>query len=1102
MVVSSAADINSLPRQLSPKMLGVLLEDLVEYNGISYRTVPLRTFRGKYIGLYFGSVGDARCEQFLEQLRGFYIVMNHKFECVLVSSDGTDRDYERHTQLTMWPTYPRGDYRPALLRNHFEIKEVPVLIILDSHGVVVTSNAVSKVDDDHAGFPWAEKVIDRMYGDSTDQGRLLKVLETLELPTVNNIPALQHQVVGLIFGELWCPDARELMNSLDFLLQHLRGRFTADGRRMDSSQLAIYLVHQEEIRKYSSFLNFKVPFPTLHISDEDQVANIHHYLGVTEQPMFCLVSPKEGWIVKDGVAWVKRDPTGVCFPWQPRNTMAGASNISSLASSGYVNILQQLTEDELNRALCHGPVFVALLHNVHRERREAIATLRASALAYAHRVSDRTRIMRRSAVDMMGTLKMQESNNMLEVLRRELSRPSSPFMGGKPGLSPESRVPSMPSSRTPSFKNLFHGGPRGGKLDTQGKVLWRVLQSAVEKHSSLHGSAPWNASAGQGNTAAQNGLSFFYATEEDRTTQVLSKFCCCEVRQLQQHQAWRRAQAQLEAKEMHQRTEMMQQFDQVTADASQAFSLPANILAVAASAATGAKAEKSNGPLSRGASFQGPEATPEEVSAVPVSPKARCETPASIRPESRMTNATYVTSESGGQDVQSEDFDNTLLSDPDDIPVKKEETEEKVKHTAYLPKTNYAEWNEHTQTLLGDNHAFNGTGLIIDVSRGCYYICGSLTNKETILKFLDAWDQGTLDSFEIRMPNDDEHVKDDEADMEREMSIYSQQVSGILPEMGQNVIPGIVIWIPTLEHSESHMGPEHLYRALLNLAFQRCPREDKVNAYRIVGSSGDPDDEDAAPNKSTYKRLTPWIEKLWIFGLLDTDEAKADKDAGTFDPPSSSFLLELHTYVDELLKTMSVERREDVEDMLNTDESSARSRAAKTKARRRFRISPATEDMLIPHSDLFDEGLCELRRHKCTGSTGDEVLVKEPQADASSAVGLPSIGNYNLCMRTARTRRELHAAMLDELAYHSLVQYLPPPLFVLFVGDLPPAWALPWPTVMSVTHLHVLGNVPSLSAYREISPALNEVSWASWAEGSADDRISPTTARHIAVPWA
>merc|ERR1740117_2168656 len=110
-------------------------------------------------------------------------------------------------------------------------------------------------------------------------------------------------------------------------------------------------------------------------------------------------------------------------------------------------------------------------------------------------------------------------------------------------------------------------------------------------------------------------------------------------------------------------------------------------------------------------------------------------------------------------------------------------------------------------------------------------------------------------------------IKDDEQDAAREMAMYSQHHTGIMPEIQtyQSVIPGIVIWIPSRQHSESHMSPDSIFRALLNVAMQRCPREDRVNTYRMFGSDYADDEE----NEGAFKKFIPSIEKFWIFGLLD-----------------------------------------------------------------------------------------------------------------------------------------------------------------------------------------------------------------------------------------
>merc|ERR1719261_1073171 len=73
--VDSERTLFELPEQLSPGILSVLLDGLIEYiaqyNGVTFRDVPLRTFRGKYVGLYFGSVDGLACRNFVDRLRAF-----------------------------------------------------------------------------------------------------------------------------------------------------------------------------------------------------------------------------------------------------------------------------------------------------------------------------------------------------------------------------------------------------------------------------------------------------------------------------------------------------------------------------------------------------------------------------------------------------------------------------------------------------------------------------------------------------------------------------------------------------------------------------------------------------------------------------------------------------------------------------------------------------------------------------------------------------------------------------------------------------------------------------------------------------------------------
>merc|ERR1712118_586702 len=98
------------------------------------------------------------------------------------------------------------------------------------------------------------------------------------------------------------------------------------------------------------------------------------------------------------------------------------------------------------------------------------------------------------------------------------------------------------------------------------------------------------------------------------------------------------------------------------------------------------------------------------------------------------------------------------------------------------------------------------------------------------------------------------------------------------------------------------------------------------------------------------KRLTPWIEKLWIFGLLDTPEAGEEQESGAWQPPHAHFLAELYSYVDDLVKTRGGDGEH--EDMTKQTSEKRRGSRFGRKVQRQWPPQSA-EEMLIPPTDLF-----------------------------------------------------------------------------------------------------------------------------------------------------
>lgn len=212
----------------------------------------------------------------------------------------------------------------------------------------------------------------------------------------------------------------------------------------------------------------------------------------------------------------------------------------------------------------------------------------------------------------------------------------------------------------------------------------------------------------------------------------------------------------------------------------------------------------------------------------------------------------------------------------------------------------------------------------------------------------------------------------------------------------------------------------------------------------------------------------PWIDKFWIFGLLDGPEAAKEleghRERGTWEPPGNAWLKELNQLVDKFVRKAEFDKRR-----------GATEGVADEKVR----------DDLIAESEVFEEGLQALRG-----------------AGLQPEDSLDILKHSNVCLRTAATRHALHGMMLDEVAYRVLVEYPAPPLFLLFVGDLPNFEALSWPVTLQTAHMHVVGQVPELGEYRQLVPNLSVTDWTRWLRNSVDENISQTVRKHIAPPFS
>jgi len=105
---------------------------------------------GKIIGIYFSASWCGPCLQFSPLLVKFHEDLkkdNKNFEVVLVTSDQTETkmyEYMEHDQMK-WFAIPFGSPEIALLKQKYNIRGIPSLIIINAEGKTITDNGRADV---------------------------------------------------------------------------------------------------------------------------------------------------------------------------------------------------------------------------------------------------------------------------------------------------------------------------------------------------------------------------------------------------------------------------------------------------------------------------------------------------------------------------------------------------------------------------------------------------------------------------------------------------------------------------------------------------------------------------------------------------------------------------------------------------------------------------------------------------------------------------------------------------------------------------------------------------------------------------------------------
>ncbi|XP_010692758.2 probable nucleoredoxin 2 [Beta vulgaris subsp. vulgaris] len=106
--------------------------------------VPVTSLQGKTIGLYFSAHWCLPCITFIPKLISIYKMIKQNlqeqddFEIVFVSSDRDEASFHSYFQRMPWLALPFRDRTIKDLAKHFDVREIPCLVILGPDGKTVT----------------------------------------------------------------------------------------------------------------------------------------------------------------------------------------------------------------------------------------------------------------------------------------------------------------------------------------------------------------------------------------------------------------------------------------------------------------------------------------------------------------------------------------------------------------------------------------------------------------------------------------------------------------------------------------------------------------------------------------------------------------------------------------------------------------------------------------------------------------------------------------------------------------------------------------------------------------------------------------------------
>lgn len=272
--------------------------------------VPLSSLEGKIVGLYFSALWCGPCKQYTPKLVAKYkelLAAGHQLEIIFVSSDTDEESALKYFEQMPWTMVPFVDRETeARLKESFNVNSIPTLVLLDSDGTMLKSDATEIIMSANANLDIKAAIAaEALAADEVDR-QIAAVRRSLDVTSFftskqNGVVNKQNQIlsapdfagktIGLYFSAHWCGPCRRLTPQIT----EVYDRYMREGKAFEIIFISSDRSEDEALEYFS-----EMPWTMLSFPARETMRILRAAYEVSSIPCLVLVDEEGQLISKHG----------------------------------------------------------------------------------------------------------------------------------------------------------------------------------------------------------------------------------------------------------------------------------------------------------------------------------------------------------------------------------------------------------------------------------------------------------------------------------------------------------------------------------------------------------------------------------------------------------------------------------------------------------------------------------------------------------------------------------------------------------------------------------------------------------------------------------